>query len=172
MIYSTHEKENQKDRIFLSNFDMLRNQVFLLWGEMLYHRKKIVLLEARNGSGAWIRTTVRGSKGLGPAARRPPKTHLPLKADGFNVFYSIRLYRSRLLKNISSVDIEDQIPPSLPLRTEGISPLWKRGVGGDFHNKGSFKRLREGKIHSNEGIKDPGGIMGIINPTVVGSDQF
>ena len=144
-------------------------------GKMLYLMRNIVPLAGpvkRDGSGAWIRTTVRGSKGLGPAARRPPKTHLPLKADGFNVFYSIRLYRSRLLKNISSVDIEDQIPPSLPLRTEGISPLWKRGVGGDFHNKGSFKRLREGKIHSNEGIKDPGGIMGIINPTVVGSDQF
>ena len=31
---------------------------------------------------------------------------------------------------------------------------------------------REGKIHSNEGIKDLGGIIGIINPAVVGSDQF
>lgn len=35
----------------------------------------------RNGSGAWIRTTVRGSKGLGPAARRPPKIDLSLESE-------------------------------------------------------------------------------------------
>jgi len=30
------------------------------------------------------------------------------------------------------MDIEDQIPPILPLQKGGISPLWQRGVGGDI----------------------------------------
>src|SRR4030042_4735335 len=32
------------------------------------------------------------------------------------------------------MDIEDQIPPSLALQKGGISPLWQRGVRGDFQN--------------------------------------
>ena len=37
------------------------------------------------------------------------------------------------------MDIEDQIPAHLPFRKGGISPLWKRGVGGDFLNNMSFQ---------------------------------
>ena len=32
------------------------------------------------------------------------------------------------------MDIEDQIPPPLPLQKGGITPLWQRGVRGDFQN--------------------------------------
>jgi len=37
------------------------------------------------------------------------------------------------------MDAEDQIPPILPLQKGGISPLWQRGAGGDFHNDMSFQ---------------------------------
>jgi len=30
------------------------------------------------------------------------------------------------------MDVEDQIPPTLPLQKGGIPPFWKRGVRGDF----------------------------------------
>lgn len=36
------------------------------------------------------------------------------------------------------MDVEDQIPPTLPLQKGGISPLWKRGVRGDFYNNYVF----------------------------------
>ena len=32
------------------------------------------------------------------------------------------------------MNVEDQIPPVLPLQKGGIPPLWQRGVGGDFRN--------------------------------------
>ena len=37
------------------------------------------------------------------------------------------------------MDIEDQIPPPLPLQKGGITPLWQRGVMGDFQNNMFFK---------------------------------
>jgi hypothetical protein len=37
------------------------------------------------------------------------------------------------------MDIEDQIIPPLPLQKGEISPLWQRGVRGDFHNNKSFQ---------------------------------
>ncbi len=37
------------------------------------------------------------------------------------------------------MDVEHQIPPTLPLQKGGIPPLWKRGVRGDFYNNMSFQ---------------------------------
>ena len=37
------------------------------------------------------------------------------------------------------MDILDKIPPNLPLQKGGITPLWQRGVRGDFQNAMSFQ---------------------------------
>jgi hypothetical protein len=37
------------------------------------------------------------------------------------------------------MDVEDQIPPALPFAKGGISPLWQRGVRGDFRKDMSFQ---------------------------------
>ncbi len=51
------KRENQEDRIFHNNFEMLGNRVFLLSEEVLYLTKNIVLLEGRNGSSGRARHT-------------------------------------------------------------------------------------------------------------------
>jgi hypothetical protein len=87
------KRELKKIKYLIINSKCYVITYYFFEGKMLYLVRNIVPLAGpvkRDGSGAWIRTTVRGSKGPCPATRRPPKTDLSSKREQI-LFYQTML---------------------------------------------------------------------------------
>ena len=87
------------------------------------------------------------AKVLQPEARlEPGKSPWPTKAvkefskDGL-ARISLKFCECGCLIGLNNncVEIKNEIPPPLPLLKGGISPLWERGVSGDFDNNMFFQ---------------------------------